>query len=393
MSINYNPTLVKDGLIFYYDTSNTKKSFLGRPVTNVQSTTSGNKFGNEYDPWSNNGGIVNNVTDTILQGPVANAKTWQFIKTGSGNQWHGWEGSYGTIWTGSSGDIWTTSYWYKTSNSSGIGTFSVGGFALNDWSRAYNVTVLAEVRTIIADGQWHYNYSTTQFNENYTNAIITDGPSWDYSTTAGQLLINGLQWSKSSYAAPFATGTRSVTGSLVDMVGGKTIDVTNAGWDSNSNIIFNGSSNYIDVTSNLGVLNAYTFSFWTKMDATDKFSISSRTVNAFYWFGDNSWKYTHNGTGGEFYYTHVTTVSTGSWSMYTVTYDGININIYRNGIFQGTTTSWGSADFTNGLRIGGSYVATYLYQGNIPIVAMYNRALSQDEITQNFEAHRGRYSI
>jgi len=54
-------------------------------------------------------GTNTNITGTAEDdGPIAGAKTWRFEKSGTSNQWNGWESTYGGIWTGSSGDIWTT---------------------------------------------------------------------------------------------------------------------------------------------------------------------------------------------------------------------------------------------------------------------------------------------
>jgi len=48
----------------------------------------------------------------------------------------------------------------------------------------------------IADGQWHYFYRLTRINETYANPLIADGPSWQYSTQAGELFITGMMWEK-----------------------------------------------------------------------------------------------------------------------------------------------------------------------------------------------------
>ena len=215
-SVGPNPAL-DSNIVFSYDTGDTSNSYRGEPTTNYQM---------DWGPWTV-GGINTDVTNTVDQGPVKGAKTWKFEKTGTSNQWNGWESSYGGIWTGNAGDIWTTSYWYKAVTDAGLGGFQVGAFYKSDWSAPYNCTVLANQNSIIADGQWHYNYTTTQFNENYSNAIIVDGPSWGYSTNPGVLYINGLQWEKKSHPTPFAYGTRSATQGLLPLVGNSTINLSN----------------------------------------------------------------------------------------------------------------------------------------------------------------------
>jgi hypothetical protein len=39
MSANAGPDIVEDGIVFYYDTDNTVKSFIGEPTTNFATNT------------------------------------------------------------------------------------------------------------------------------------------------------------------------------------------------------------------------------------------------------------------------------------------------------------------------------------------------------------------
>lgn len=64
----------------------------------------------------------------------------------------------------------------------------------------------------------------------------------------------------------------------------------------------------------------------------------------------------------------------------------------------GTTTATNTATHTavtlNGFRIGHTIgTASRYFKGNIAIAAIYNRALSPEEITQNFTATRARFGI
>jgi hypothetical protein len=69
--------------------------------------------------------------------------------------------------------------------------------------------------------------------------------------------------------------------------------------------------------------------------------------------------------------------------------------MYLNGVQSGTTgtsptgTTNNANNFTIGLQDGGNWA----FSGNIPIVKVYNRALSAAEISQNFNASRGRFGI
>jgi hypothetical protein len=98
--------------------------------------------------------------------------------------------------------------------------------------------------------------------------------------------------------------------------------------------------------------------------------------------------------GGEYYYAKPTSIPLGTWGHYCVVYNGANVSIYRQGVFQGSQATTGTADWTNGMRIGyWAGGAGYYWQGKIDSVSMHNRALTAAEVQQNFNALKGRYGL
>ena len=79
------------------------------------------------------------------------------------------------------------------------------------------------------------------------------------------------------------------------------------------------------------------------------------------------------------------------------TYDGSQLKIYQNSVLRGTTNSTLGIGVTPSynLAVGGMGMAPAVYNmsGSIYVGRVYNRALSQSEITQNFNAYRSRYGI
>ena len=93
--------------------------------------------------------------------------------------------------------------------------------------------------------------------------------------------------------------------------------------------------------------------------------------------------------------TYTTTYNDNNWHMGAITYDGANVTLYYDGVSRTSTSRTGTLRQTNQgeFNIGrfgtfGAYVAA-----SIPVAQVYNRALSSTEITQNFNALRGRYGI
>lgn len=157
---------------------------------------------------------------------------------------------------------------------------------------------------------------------------------------------------------------------------------------------FDGIDDYVDFSENLGTMANYTIMYWARRDAESKMPVAARTNTNFYWYGDNSWRYVHGGVGGEYYYSKPTTIALGTWGCYCVVYNGSNVSIYRQGVYQGQQATTGSADWSVGLTVGWwAARGGYAWQGLISNVMMYNTALTADQVTQNFNALRGRYGI
>lgn len=176
------------------------------------------------------------------------------------------------------------------------------------------------------------------------------------------------------------------TGSIVN---GPTYNSANLG-----SLSFDGVDDYVDFSANLGTMATYTIMFWAKRDAENRMPVAARTNTSFYWYGDNSWFYTHGGATGEYYYSKPTSIPLGTWGCYCVVYNGSNVSIYRQGIYQGQQATTGTADWSVGLRVGWWQPGgAYAWQGLISNVMMYNTALTADQVTQNFNATRGRYGL
>lgn len=87
-------------------------------------------------------------------------------------------------------------------------------------------------------------------------------------------------------------------------------------------------------------------------------------------------------------------LSYSTWQHYVATLSGTTGNLYLNASSIGTNASMtvptsGTANF----YIGNRAAADRTFNGRIAVVKVYNRALSADEIRQNFNALRGRYGI
>ena len=90
-------------------------------------------------------------------------------------------------------------------------------------------------------------------------------------------------------------------------------------------------------------------------------------------------------------------LTSGVWYYLCTSFNKPDLKLYINGIEDNSTSF--NADFynsTSSFIIGGYAYGTglsYLLNGYIGSISFYNRALTSDEITQNFNATRGRFGV
>ena len=238
-----------------------------------------------------------------------------------------------------------------------------------------------------------FNYS---FGEgDGTPRIVTDG------------LVLNLDAARQNSYAGIGTFWRDLsgngnTGTLVNGVG---YNGSNGG-----SLSFDGVDDYALVSSNASIpygSTARTVSIWFYTNTTTW----ANDVNSLFFYGSgingNAFGidfstypsmevYTWGGAGRDL--TFSTTYSQVGWKNITVTYNGsTTILIYENGTFTQTfTLSSACNTASSSVYIGAvnpSVLAGCYYNGNIAQVSIYNRALSAAEISQNFQALRGRYGI
>jgi hypothetical protein len=82
------------------------------------------------------------------------------------------------------------------------------------------------------------------------------------------------------------------------------------------------------------------------------------------------------------------------WWNLTLTFSNGELKFYNSGnLYSTTSTVLIPTSSGAGFRIGRRWDTADYFVGRIPNIKVYNRALSQAEITQNFNALRGRFGI
>lgn len=114
--------------------------------------------------------------------------------------------------------------------------------------------------------------------------------------------------------------------------------------------------------------------------ALGSLTVASSAIRA--GFYDGSWR-TSSGVA----------VSTAQWYHFVGTYDGSTISMYNNTTSVGNTSYSGTPQSGGEVRIARRWDNSASLSGNfidgiIPVVRIYNRAISSDEVKQNFNVQR-----
>jgi len=157
---------------------------------------------------------------------------------------------------------------------------------------------------------------------------------------------------------------------------------------------FNGTSDFIQLEpSPIGAVSAFTISGWinTKQDSTSQFKgVYSKGAGGYediVIFGGSTNKLglyfrTDSGNSGNLYST--TIINDGNWHFFACQWDGSTntAKLYINGSLETTSSRTGSAltdSFANA-TIGAYSDIDNFFDGNLANVAIWNRALTSDEI-------------
>ena len=397
------PEIPNGGLVFDYDMSNTKKSWMGAPTTNLVATV----------PYAPN-------VYTAVSWPVdatASDATYQMRPVNR----------YTITSTGgtprariiATGLITGVNYSYSCKIKYNGPTSSPSWYI--DSSKGNpeptNNTFNSHTTNSVYLGNGWY-----QLTENFNFATCPTGGAWAnfglYAPDATYLNQTfdayDIQFEQTTYATPYVNGIRSSTQAILDLTGGNTITATSLTYASDNTFSFNGTSNYIPITYSPLNYTLLTINVWTKPTNTTQVATlvsewGRSTGSNFKWllffnfWAQGNLYFVVGNAAGTGYSSHsiAHNLSTSSYINYTITYNVGTINMYQNGALVLNTSSANTTlkSITTPLTIGCDYDTGTgdnpyrFYNGQIPLVQIYNRALSATEVSLNFVARRDRYGI
>jgi hypothetical protein len=407
MSAHANPDIIDDGLVFMYNTDD-GKSFKGQPATNLIASGLPGYFGSggetlyqkslyglESDSgvfqrnyvtnpatsdsatFNNNGGLYKNFSTSTLN---ANTEYIQvsfdfylitpYVKFGaSGVGLNGYMQIRST-------DNTTNNYGWDTRYSNGSGDdWNNSSNYVGSWQRvSLIIDITADKTPQDINVMYIYYDRLTQGEGIFTNFIITE------HTTLPTSPIR------------YTSGTRSATQGLIDRTGNTTIDISDASFNSNAQMTFDGTDDHVSLGNPTALrdLTAGTIETVYYRDA------SSGTYQMIFTDAGSDLEINYSANVLQFYignsglsYTHAVT---DQWFNVVGTWGASFKKLYINGVQVAsggnTGTDTGSRD-----RFVGGRGANFPFNGEIPIAKVYNRTLTAAEVLQNFNATKSRFGL
>ena len=234
------------------------------------------------------------------------------------------------------------------------------------------------------------------FFDEFTGAPVIDN-SLKFWLDAGQ---------NTSYSGTGTTWTDiSSSGANATLFGAPTYSSTNYG---GAFTFVPASSQYANTSADLGNMSNWTVESWFRTSATLTNQVTSVVTNVYngvsslnFSIGTNNSPSSYNLVVGFFdgswHNTVGFTPTINTWYHVVGTYDGSKIIQYVNGSensnlsYIGTSTSGGAIRIAR--RWDDVVASGNLFPGDISVIKIYNRALSLDDVTTNFNALRNRYGI
>jgi hypothetical protein len=216
------------------------------------------------------------------------------------------------------------------------------------------------------------------------------------------------------YPSTFVNGTRSSTQGLLDITNNTSINVNNLSYNTDGTYSFDGTDDYLTITPNTNYQfsnnQPFSIAAWVKCNNTSgvgNILAFSNGGAGYYLTLDKSFLRTnsflfdyYDGSAFRGIQGNNNSITMGSWVYIVATSSSNSVNdmkLYQNGVLtsytnRGTGTP-NSINYTGlNLQIG-ARGGSGCFQGDIANLTIYNKALTETEIKQNFNALRSKYGI
>jgi len=388
MSHHRGPKTITQDLVFHYDTGN-EKSLVGEPTTNLVDAR-----------WEAAWSIDGSGQGSIGTRTMINEYHCRIVDVNSNTRQSEW------VYNLSPNTTYTFSVRFKKISGTPTLRYQIQPYNGGSYITSYFPTT-AQIGITDIDGWQTATYTiTTPANTDRVLWFMQDGD--DYTTYNHTFELKGVQVEQKSHFTPFTSGTRSNTQSLIDLSRNRTISVSGVSFDSNAMMVFDGTDDAIPITTppNFSGSGSWTMNTWFKINGAPSSTAymnvildmdptgGSANMICVNW-SDMMLQYRSRPVGGSYTTINGSVLSQGVWYNATVVRYGTNeTKLFLNGAQDGGTYSGnlpaGNQSFFN---IGRWTDGTVFANATIPIVSIYNRALTTDEVYRNYMSLKSRFGL
>jgi hypothetical protein len=381
------PDIERDGLVFGYDTgygvadNNTATRFYpGEPTTNNTIQTgygwngdgTNQSFANKGATTITNNSLKYNGYDTVLWTPGSSLNCYL---NGSSD-----------LNLNDNSTIWTFSCYVKREDGAVISSLNVYLYYPNSDGSASG--------TIVDCGNGWYRVSRTR-----TGTSDNIGLAGFTGFSSGhKYYLSGVMLTKNNHTVPYVNvqSLRSSTQSLIDLTRTTTIDVSNVSFDSTGQPTFDGTDDYISLNTPPSLTGAFTVTCWFKKETNSERSFLGKTAGSsgtkliFLTNNNIFFRMVDGGSSSNFSIGYTTSLN-NEWNFLTATRSSsgvVSASINGNSLTTGGTLTGTFSPTAIGRNGDGQY-----WDGALQNIKIYNRALSADEIQQNYNAYKNRFNL
>lgn len=261
----------------------------------------------------------------------------------------------------------------------------------DNWYWAWNTFTSQATATIFYTYLFHYEYYT--HNRIYVPKVLLAAGNWTG--------VHPKYW-------PDVNTSRSSTQSIVDIFGGNSITANSLTYNSDGTFTFDGNAGYLQITNASAINSLFSGNATVEICAyratlppsgNGEFLFQSSDLNDGFVIAvaDNTCRIEQREFGTVNSVVNATTLGfeAAKYNIITVVKSGTTLTIYRQGVQQSTQSCYQNLSTTTGtVDIGRvSWWGPSHWEGSIPHVKIYNRALSAAEVAQNFNAVRSKYLL
>ena len=391
-----------DALVFAYDTGDTRNSYKGEPTTNMWGIETGFDV-NQRTTWSMPYGYNGAITDSVYSSGTWNRnRIWEVLHTAGTSGYAGYE-SWRLCVNQPTAGTGTYSTTRRVAIKICILEGSITDMALhtgggNGSYNGANWTPIPESqvpRDCPVKTGWYQFLVDASWNSDLTGHCVGLG---FISYNRVRILTTEPMYYPANHLVPFTGYQRSATQGLIDLTGNSTIDLTNVSFDSNAQMTFDGTDDLISIP--MIPLTDFSITQVLNMDNVDNqmpigggLYTNGADYRGYVWFfkGVNQVRVKVDGETGPDFGVNVSAWG-GKWISYTATRAGDTYKLYINGQ-QVDQTRTGSTNQFSVRTIGWGYSNSYAMQGDLAVTKIYNRALTADEVRNNYRHYKKRFNI